>query len=168
MEAFLIESLRQVADQIRSAKLSKRPQCMPSHSHPGLLNETRTSLPLITSALGPSSSWLVGNGSPLRCRSNTSPTKCVSQGPKRTVEVVRGEKHVPIFQSLEDVPVKTAPKLDISQLTWEERERVLRYLFQKIHSSNQLSQHCSDVATRRHAGYDLLYESANDDARAFS
>lgn len=64
--------------------------------------------------------------------------------------------------------MKTAPKIDISQLTWEEREKVLRHLFQKIHSANQVSQQLSDAAPTHHSGYDLLYESTNDDVRALS
>lgn len=164
VEGFLIESLRQVTDQIRSAKkIPKKPLVTTNHSHSYLSNESKTSLPLITSSLGPSSSW-PGNGSPLRCKHSSSPTKYIPQGPKRTVEVTTGERHVPIFQSLEEVPVKTAPKIDISELTWEEREKVLRHLFQKIHSAQQLS----DAAPTHHSGYDLLYESTNDDVRALS
>ncbi|KAI5075714.1 hypothetical protein GOP47_0009790 [Adiantum capillus-veneris] len=151
VEGFLIESLHEVSDQIRSSKKNpKRPNAVLQRSHPtGFSDGNKVSLPHITSAQ-PSSSW-PGSGSPLRSRTGSSPTKCLPQGPLRNAETSI-ERHVPILQSLEDVPVKTAPKIDISQLSWDDKQKVLRHLFQKIHSAHQVSQQFSDAAPIRHPG----------------
>jgi hypothetical protein len=74
-----------------------------------------------------------------------------------------------IMHSLKQVPVRLfgSPKVDISQLTWEDREKVLRYLFQKIHSSQSqtMASAAADDAAypSHHSGYDLLYKSLTND-----
>ncbi|KAH7292728.1 hypothetical protein KP509_29G082900 [Ceratopteris richardii] len=162
VESFLIESLHEVGDKIRSSKKNaNRPYVVSHRSHTGATQEgSRISLPQIASG-HLSSSWPSSSLS-LRSRSGSLPVKCPPSATK-----VAFERHLPILQVLEEVPVKTAPKIDISRLTWEEKEKILRYLFQKIHTAHQIPQQ-SDAGMMRHAGYELLYGTTNDDIKALS
>lgn len=167
VERFFIESLHYVLDQIRNAKkLSRKPHCNMnlSHSHNQVVEEniSSSSIPHLPS-VWVSSSW-PGAGLPMTSKTGPMPFKStVQQGAKSKLNLA-GQRHFPIMQSLEEVPVRITPKVDISELTWEEREKVLRYLFQKINSVHQIP----DAVPFHHDGYELLYGSVCDDRRAIA
>lgn len=126
VESFLIESLHHVVGQIEKIKHPRKAPKSVSSSLGG-----RTSLPPISRlpALAMSPSWPEVTPSKRGSRS-------VDQEMLVTQNVnINDEKDLPLMDSLAQVPIRVAPKRDISELTWEEKEHVLRVLFQKMHGA---------------------------------
>ena len=176
VESFLIESLHHVMEHIQTSKKNSRKAPVNNMSSRATAQVTRTALPISTMSTTNSHRLTAASrgaspSSPLiRCK--TSPQLLPTR--KMTSQEVPASKNnvenmpVNIMQSLKQVPVRIlgGPKVDISHLTWEDREKVLRHLFQKIHSSQSQTIHppADDAAyPSHHSGYDLLYGSLTSD-----
>eukprot|EP01018_Ginkgo_biloba_P012673 Gb_09581 [translate_table: standard] len=151
VESFLVESIQYITEQVKNEKRAQKSQVQIGHLH----SQNST----------PPQEYKVNSNAPFARPTNSSSQKQYNKGKSGLVPHRRpsvggkckqkacADNQLDIFEQLEEIPVKLAPKVDISELTWEEREKVLRYLFQKINSANQLPNSVPKE------GYELLYGS---------
>ncbi|KAJ7538027.1 hypothetical protein O6H91_11G031600 [Diphasiastrum complanatum] len=145
VEAFLIESLHYVTQQIRNTKKAASPRIglsiNESTSRKTLLQDpkqfspsTLPHAPLSSLQFWPEASRKLGGKDYAVYRKKTY--ACDAKAKLQLKDQIEFD----CLEQLNKIPVKLTQKVDISELTWTERENVLRYLFQKINNAHQLPQ----------------------------
>ncbi|EFJ26069.1 hypothetical protein SELMODRAFT_413484 [Selaginella moellendorffii] len=166
VESFLIESLHTVVEEIKKSKKQQTPPILTkamlracseqkkpdasskpatSSSPPSPSSQKSSSARSAQSAKSAQSTQSAKSAHSVDFAAPPAAGASAASKPNRAVNKLvksksqlEGETQLDVMGQMEEVPVRLEAAVDVSQLSWGDKEKVLRYLFAKINSAHQI------------------------------